>query len=72
MHLLQKGVDLPLTNQEIATILAALLFWREEMCPHAEAVMQPYFESVGLPTAVPLGAAEITALSERLRSEISP
>jgi hypothetical protein len=67
----QKG-DFPTqTDREIATILAAMLFWQEEMCPHDPAVMQPYFEAVGLPAAVPLSSNEIADLSERLRAELS-
>ena len=34
-----KGGTLPITDRELATILAALLFWRKEMCPHHRAVM---------------------------------
>jgi hypothetical protein len=64
-----KGGHQTLTEREIATILAALLFWREEMCPHDPAIMQPYFETVGMPSIEPLSADEIVVLSERLRSQ---
>jgi hypothetical protein len=50
--------------------LAALLFWREEMCPHDPVVMQPYFEEIGLPEIRPLSPDEIIALSERVRAEL--
>lgn len=56
------------TQREIATVLAALTYWREEMCPHDRAVMRPYFQAVGFPRAQPLSAEEIVRLSERLRS----
>jgi hypothetical protein len=58
-----KGDHQTLTEREIATILAALLFWREEMCPHDSAITQPYFETVGLPSIAPLSADEIVLLS---------
>jgi hypothetical protein len=35
-----------LDARETTTILAALLYWREEMCPHGREVMQPYFDTV--------------------------
>ena len=54
--------------RELATILAALLFWKEEMCPHPPEVMRPYFESLELAPPEPLSAAEIARLSARLRS----
>ena len=60
-----------LTDRELATVLAALLFWREEMCPHDPAMMQPYFETVGLPGIEPLSAGDIIALSERMLTELS-
>jgi hypothetical protein len=50
--------------------LAALLFWREEMCPHNPAIMLPYFKSVGLPNVKPLSAGRVINLSERLRAEL--
>jgi len=56
------------TKQETATILAALLFWREEMCPHGAKIMRPYFKAIGLSRAKPLSAAEIERLSKRLRA----
>lgn len=66
-----RGGHLKLTQREIATIRAALLFWREEMCPHDPAIMQPYFETVGCSDIAPLTASELENLSERLRSDIS-
>jgi hypothetical protein len=36
-----------LSKREAATILAALQFWREEMCPHGPTIMRPYFKAVG-------------------------
>ena len=55
------------TLRELATILAALRFWQEEMCPHGHGIMRPYFEAVEMPGVVPLSAEELDRLSERLR-----
>jgi hypothetical protein len=57
------------TIRELATVLAALHFWREEMSPHSRAIMRPYFKTIGFPRAVPLSADEIVGLSQRLRSD---
>jgi hypothetical protein len=57
-----------ITPREAATILAALLFWREEMCPHDRSVMKPYFVGLGLGEQEPLSATEIEELSQRLRN----
>ena len=56
------------TKRETATILAALLFWREELCPHDVKIMGPYFKAVGMPRVKPLSADEIERLSARLRA----
>ena len=58
-----------LTLRETATILAALQYWREEICPHGRAIMRPYFHAVGLDHLVPLHRTEIARLSARLRAE---
>ena len=59
-----------LTLRETATILAALQYWCEEMCPHGRGIMRPYFKTIGFPRAVPLSAEEIVRLSQRLRSDV--
>ena len=56
-----------LTNREAATVCAALLYWQEEMCPHEESVMRPYFESLGLEQSEPLSTTEIRQLIRRLK-----
>ena len=58
-----------LSPRETATILAALQFWREEMCPHSVGVMRPYFEAVGMAHVEPLTADEIDGLMARLRGD---
>ena len=60
-----------LTAQETATVLAALLYWREEMCPHGRAIMRPYFAHFKLARKTPLNAQEIEQLCERLRASLS-
>ena len=56
-----------LSSRETATVLAALQFWRQEMCPHGRAVMQPYFADFGLEKMRPLNLREIGQLMDRLR-----
>jgi hypothetical protein len=58
------------TKREMATILAALLYWREELAPHGAKIMRPYFKAVGLPRTRPLSVDEIIKLSKQLRSNI--
>ena len=55
--------------RETATILAALQFWREEMCSHSVEVMRPYFDAVGMAHIEPLTADEIDGLMARLRGD---
>jgi hypothetical protein len=50
-----------LADRELATIRAALAYWRDEMTPHGREAMQPYLD---VPLKTPLAPAEI----ERLRS----
>ena len=63
---------LMLTPREAANILAALLYWQEEMCPHAAAVTRPYFETLDLADFEPLSASEIDKLSLKVRSLFLP
>ena len=58
-----------LSPRETATLLAALQFWREEMCPHSVDVMRPYFAAVGMPHIEPLTADEIDGLMTRLKDD---
>lgn len=53
--------------RELATVLSALLFWREEICPFGYEVAQHYLKSVGMPGIEPLSSSEIKRLSTRLR-----
>jgi hypothetical protein len=56
------------SQRELATILAALWYWREEMSVQSAAIQRPYFKSIGMPRAKPLVAAEIEKLAEKLRA----
>jgi hypothetical protein len=60
-----------ISKREIATLLAALHYWREEMSSRGPSIKRPYFKAVGFPRAKPLSAAEIVALSKRLRASAS-
>lgn len=53
-----------LSDSERATVLAALRYWQDEMCPHGAAAYPEHFEE-----ATPLTAGEIDALCERLNTE---
>ena len=54
-----------LADRELATIRAALAYWRDEMTPHGSEAQQPYLDvSLGSP----LDATEI----ERLRRSFLP
>lgn len=55
------------TRRELATLMAATLFWSEEITPHAPRVAEPYFRSVGLEPVKPLSADEIATLLQQLR-----
>ena len=57
-----------LSSRELATLLAALLYWQEEMCPHGREIMRPYFETLELQQFEPLSAEEIREVSRRLRA----
>ena len=48
-----------LTQHDLATVRAALLFWEEEMCPHGEDAAQHYFDEPG---TVPLASSEVRQL----------
>lgn len=56
------------SKRETATILAALLYWREEMVPHGRAIMRPYFQAIGRSRTKPLTDPEIERLSQQLRA----
>ena len=56
-----------LSSREISTLLAALLYWEEEMLPHDRRIMRPYFRQIGKPRARPLNRAEQSRLQRRLR-----
>lgn len=55
------------SRREVATLLAALTYWREEMCPHGRAIMRPYFRAVGYDQVTPLNRTEIVRLSIQLQ-----
>jgi len=58
-------------QRETATILGALLYWREEMALQKPAIQQPYFKAVGLPKTRPLSSDAIAKLSRRLRKALA-
>ena len=54
-------------QRELATILAALLFWSEEITPSGNDTASHYLKSVKMPGVEPLTVHEIRRLSARLR-----
>jgi|GEM_PF-3351989 len=55
-------------TRELATLLAALQFWREEITPHGPEIAEPYLVAIGMPGVAPLRPAEIERLARRLRT----
>lgn len=51
------------TRQELATLAAALRFWRDEMLPHEPALVAPYFEGSNFE---PLPDDRVDSLIEQL------
>jgi len=58
-------------RRETATVLVALLHWREEMAHQKPAIQRSYFKAVGLPKTRPLSRDVIAKLSRRLRKELA-
>lgn len=56
-----------LTQRELATTLAALTFWKDEIIQSGDFSARPYLKLIGMPNAQPLTAAEIDQLSGKLR-----
>lgn len=54
-------------TRELATILAALLFWSEEIAPSQNDTARHYLKSVKMPDIEPLNVKEIQRLAARLR-----
>ncbi len=52
-----------LTDRELATVLAALRYWQDEMSPHASAAAYPEHFAKGIE---PLTTEEIDELCSRL------
>ena len=57
-----------LTLRELATLLAALAFWKDEITQSGDFSARPYLEAIGMGGVPPLTATEIDQLSARLRS----
>jgi len=57
-----------ITLRELATTLAALMYWKEEITQGSNRIARPYLKSVGMAGVKPLTIDEIEQLSARLRS----
>lgn len=57
-----------ITLRELATTLAALMFWKEEITRSGDRTARPYLKAVGMKGVTQLTADEIERLSVKLRS----
>ena len=57
-----------ITLRELATLLAALAFWKDEITQSGDFSARPYLKSIGLGGVQPLNDTEINQLSAKLRS----
>jgi hypothetical protein len=57
-----------ITLRELATLLAALAFWKDEITQSGDYSARPYLKTVGMDGVQPLNATEIDQLSVKLRS----
>ena len=57
-----------LADRELATIQAALTYWRDEMTPHGTETQAPYFDQV---SPEPLSEEEIDQLRARLHPDVA-
>jgi len=57
-----------ITLRELATLLAALAFWKDEITQSGDFSARSYLKTVGMSGVPPLTATEIDQLSARLRS----
>lgn len=58
-------------DRQLATLLAALWYWREEMCLQQLEVQRPYFECQGLSRFAPLRESEVWELAQLLTSQLT-
>lgn len=59
-------------QRELGTLLAALLFWREEIAAGGNRSAGPYLKSVRMDHVEPLSVPELRELSARLRRSHAP
>ncbi len=55
------------TSRELATALAALAYWKDEITQSGDFSARPYLKLVGMSGIQPLTADEIELLSVKLR-----
>ena len=55
-------------TQELATLLAALQFWKEEIVTNGNETARPYLDHVGMVGIEPLSMKDVKRLSRRLRT----
>ena len=62
INLRPRGHTPMLIQRQLATLRAALQFWREEICPHGEAAARPYLD---FDEITPLTMNEVDELRDR-------
>lgn len=59
------------TDRQLATLLAALWYWREEMCSQHAEIQRPYFACQGLAHWKPLSSREVLKLARLLKHQLA-
>ena len=57
-----------ITLRELATLLAALAYWKDEITQSGDFSARPYLKTVGMGGVQPLNANEIDQLAAKLRT----
>ena len=57
-----------ITLRELATLLAALAYWKDEITQSGDFFARPYLKTVGMGGVQPLNANEIDQLAAKLRT----
>lgn len=60
-----------LNDRQLATMLAALWYWREEMALQHLDIQEPYFHCQGLDRYLPLTVGEVLELAQLLHARIT-
>ncbi len=62
--------ELTFTKPELATIVAALNFWSEEIVPYGNSFAIPHLRTTGVEDHEPLNAEEVQQLMNRIQQSL--